>query len=88
MDFISSLSGKQGSLVTLSQVIPLKSKPVALEKLRKLLFFLFFFFISNAQDYQAEIEAFHRRNAQAHIVDWVEKEVVKSISPQLVCMEN
>lgn len=43
MDFISSLSGKQGSLVTLSQVIPLKSKPVALEKLWKLLFFLFFF---------------------------------------------
>lgn len=87
MDFISSLSGKQGSLVTLSQVIPLKSKPVAVEKLRKLLFFSVFF-ISNAQDYQAEIEAFHRRNAQAHIVDWVEKEVVKSISPQLVCMEN
>lgn len=87
MDFISSLSGNQGSLVTLSLVIPLKSKPVAVEKLRKLLFFLFFF-ISNAQDYQAEIEAFHQRNAQAHIVDWVEKEVVKSISPQLVCMEN
>lgn len=34
-------------------------------------------------DYQAEIEAFQRRNAQQHIVDWVEKEVVKSISPQL-----
>ncbi|KAM7452610.1 ATP synthase F(0) complex subunit B1 [Porites harrisoni] len=34
-------------------------------------------------DYQAEIEAFQRRTEQQHIVDWVEREVVKSISPQL-----
>ncbi|CAH3104512.1 unnamed protein product [Pocillopora meandrina] len=39
--------------------------------------------VTKRLDYQAEIEAFHQRNAQAHIVDWVEKEVVKSISPQL-----
>ena len=37
------------------------------------------------QDYQAEMEAFQRRTEQQHIVDWVEREVVKSISPQLVC---
>jgi len=34
-------------------------------------------------DYQAEIEAFQRRTEQQHIVDWVEREVVKSISLQL-----
>lgn len=41
----------------------------------------------DAQDYQAEIEAFQRKTEQEHIVDWVEKEVVKSITPQLVCMK-
>lgn len=37
------------------------------------------------QDYQVEIEVFQQRTEQQHIVDWVEREVVKSISPQLVC---
>jgi len=36
------------------------------------------------QDYQAEIETFQRRTEQLHIIDWVEREVVKSITPQLV----
>ncbi|XP_074615463.1 ATP synthase peripheral stalk subunit b, mitochondrial-like [Acropora palmata] len=34
-------------------------------------------------DYQAEIETFQRRTEQLHIIDWVEREVVKSITPQL-----
>ena len=40
----------------------------------------------DAQDYQAEIESFQRKTEQEHIIDWVEREVVKSITPQLVCM--
>lgn len=39
-----------------------------------------------AQDYQAEMEAFQRKTEQEHIIDWVEQEVVKSITPQLVCL--
>lgn len=39
-----------------------------------------------AQDYQAEMEAFQRKTEQDHIIDWVEQEVVKSITPQLVCL--
>ncbi|XP_068742680.1 ATP synthase F(0) complex subunit B1, mitochondrial-like [Montipora capricornis] len=34
-------------------------------------------------DYQAEIESFQRKTEQQHIIDWVEREVVKSITPQL-----
>jgi len=34
-------------------------------------------------DYQAEMEAFQRKTEQDHIIDWVEQEVVKSITPQL-----
>ncbi|KAL9984846.1 hypothetical protein ACROYT_G007183 [Oculina patagonica] len=34
-------------------------------------------------DYQAEMEAFQRKTEQDHIIDWVEREVVKSITPQL-----
>ncbi|EDO43737.1 predicted protein [Nematostella vectensis] len=33
-------------------------------------------------DYQVEMETFHRKVEQAHIIDWVEKEVIKSITPQ------
>ncbi|XP_031552711.1 ATP synthase F(0) complex subunit B1, mitochondrial-like [Actinia tenebrosa] len=33
-------------------------------------------------DYQLEIEQFKRKVEQDHIIDWVEKEVIKSISPQ------
>lgn len=40
-----------------------------------------------AQDYQAEMEAFQRKTEQEHIIDWVEREVVKSITPQLVCLK-
>ena len=39
------------------------------------------------QDYQAEMEAFQRKTEQEHIIDWVEQEVVKSITPQLVCLK-
>ena len=39
-----------------------------------------------AQDYQTEMEAFQRKTEQDHIIDWVEQEVVKSITPQLVCL--
>ena len=40
-----------------------------------------------AQDYQAEMEAFQRKTEQEHIIAWVEQEVVKSITPQLVCLK-
>ena len=40
-----------------------------------------------AQDYQAEMEAFQRKTEQEHIIDWVQQEVVKSITPQLVCLK-
>lgn len=40
-----------------------------------------------AQDYQAEMEAFQQKTEQEHIIDWVQQEVVKSITPQLVCLK-
>ncbi|KXJ26032.1 ATP synthase F(0) complex subunit B1, mitochondrial [Exaiptasia diaphana] len=33
-------------------------------------------------DYQLELENFKRKTEQDHIIDWVEKEVIKSITPQ------
>ena len=40
-----------------------------------------------AQDYQAEMEAFQQKTEREHIIDWVQQEVVKSITPQLVCLK-
>lgn len=37
-----------------------------------------------SQDYQLEIEQFKRKVEQDHIIEWVEKEVIKSITPQQV----
>ncbi|KAJ7379228.1 ATP synthase F(0) complex subunit B1, mitochondrial [Desmophyllum pertusum] len=39
--------------------------------------------VKKRMDYQSEIEIFKRKVEQEHMVDWMEREVVKSISPQL-----
>lgn len=37
-------------------------------------------------DYQIALQDLHRRMEKEHMVNWVEKSVVSSISPQQVCM--
>lgn len=36
-------------------------------------------------DYQIALQALHRRMEQEHMVNWVEKSVINSITPQQVC---
>lgn len=36
-------------------------------------------------DYQIALQDLHRRMEKEHMVNWVEKSVVSSISPQQVC---
>lgn len=35
-------------------------------------------------DYQVELQNLHRRMEQEHMVNWVEQNVIKSITPQQV----
>ncbi|PWS23107.1 hypothetical protein DKP78_14885, partial [Enterococcus faecium] len=38
--------------------------------------------VKKRMDYQIELQKLHRRMEQEHMVDWVEKNVIKSITPQ------
>lgn len=40
--------------------------------------------VKKRMDYQIELQKLHRRMEQEHMVDWVEKNVIKSITPQQV----